>query len=81
MASCLKRWALTLADCFRAIVVADPKNKGSRQLRQNVMLSLKAYGLNEGKLIIPDAIIYLKRFKRDVADKNLNWALEFWDNF
>ena len=44
------------------------------------MLSLKAYGLNEGKLIIPDAIIYLKRFKRDVADKNLNWALEFWDN-
>ena len=76
----LENMGFDTSKLFYAIVVADPKTKGSRQLRQFVVLSLKAYGLKEGAFSVPDAKIYVVKFNREIANKNLNWALAFWEN-
>ena len=64
---------------FYAIVVADPKTKGSRELRKNVIHTVVRNDPKEGVLSIDDAKIYLSRFNRAIAEKDLAWALEFWN--
>jgi MoaA/NifB/PqqE/SkfB family radical SAM enzyme len=63
---------------FYAIVVADPKTKGNRELRQNVVHTVNSRDPREATYSIDDAKIYLCRFNRVSAEKNLEWALEFW---
>ena len=59
-------------------MVADPKTKGSRELRQNVMRTVVRNDPKEAVFSIDDAKIYLIRFNRDIAEKDIAWALEFW---
>ena len=63
---------------FYAIVVADPKTKGSRELRQNVTRIVTMNGPREAVHSINDAKIYFCKFNRVSAEKNLTWAFEFW---
>jgi CRISPR/Cas system-associated exonuclease Cas4 (RecB family) len=63
---------------FYAIVVADPKTKGSRELRQNVVQTVISNGPKEAVHSINDAKIYYIKFNRVNAEKDLAWALEFW---
>jgi CRISPR/Cas system-associated exonuclease Cas4 (RecB family) len=63
---------------FYAIVVADPKKKGNRELRQNVMRTVVRNDPKEAVHSIEDAKIYISRFNRAIAEKDLAWALEFW---
>lgn len=64
---------------FYAIVVADPKTRGSQELRQNVVRTLMANSLKEAVHSIDDAKIYFNKFNRLEAEKDLAWALEFWN--
>jgi len=63
---------------FYAIVVADPKTKGSRELRQNVVNTVISNGPREAGYSINDAKIYCIKFNRVNAEKDLAWALQFW---
>jgi CRISPR/Cas system-associated exonuclease Cas4 (RecB family) len=63
---------------FYAIVVADPKTKGSRKLRQNVVNTIIKNGPREAVYSIFDAKIYCIKFNRVNAEKDLAWALQFW---
>jgi CRISPR/Cas system-associated exonuclease Cas4 (RecB family) len=63
---------------FYAIVVADPKTKGSRELRQNVVDTIIRNGPREAVHSINDAKIYYSKFNRVNAEKDLAWALQFW---
>jgi hypothetical protein len=63
---------------FYAIVVADPKTKGNRELRQNVTRIVTMNGPREAVHSINDAKIYFCKFNRICAEKDLAWALEFW---
>ena len=63
---------------FYAIVVADPKTKGSRELRQKVVHTVIKNGAKEAVHSIDDATVYCNQFNRANAEKDLAWALEFW---
>ncbi len=63
---------------FYAIVVADPKTKGSRALRQEVANTVTRREIEEATHSIDNAKIYCNKFNRDNAEKDLMWALEFW---
>lgn len=65
---------------FYAIVVADLKTKGSRELRQAVVSTVLKNELKDATHVIDDATIYFCKFNRVSADKNLTWAFEFWSN-
>jgi CRISPR/Cas system-associated exonuclease Cas4 (RecB family) len=62
------------------IVVADPRTKGSRELRRAVVSTVLKNGPKEGTHSIDNAKVYVCRFNRAAAEKNLDWALEFWSN-
>jgi CRISPR/Cas system-associated exonuclease Cas4 (RecB family) len=63
---------------FYALVVADPKTRGSRKLRQNVMRTIMGNSPTEATHSVDDAKIYFCKFNRARAEKDLGWALEFW---
>lgn len=63
---------------FYAIVVADPKTKGSRELRKKVVQTIISNGPKETVHSINNAKIYQVKFNRVNAEKDLAWALEFW---
>jgi len=63
---------------FYALVVADPKTRGSRKLRQNVMRTIMGNSPTEATHSVDDAKIYFCKFNRTHAEKDLDWALEFW---
>ena len=74
----LENMGFDASKLFYAIVVADPKTKGSRELRQNVVHTVIRNGPKEAVHSINDAKIYYKRFNRVIAEKDLAWAIEFW---
>jgi hypothetical protein len=63
---------------FYAIVVADPKTKGSRELRQNVAHTTMANLSKTAQHSIEGAKIYVNKFDRACAEMDLQWALEYW---
>src|SRR3990172_9145611 len=63
---------------FYAIVVAEPKTKGNRELRQAVVHTILKNKPQEATHGIDYAKIYFNKFNRTSADKNLAWAFEFW---
>jgi hypothetical protein len=75
----LENMSFDTSRLFYAIVVADPKTKGSRELRQNVVRTVIRNGLKEAVYSINDANIYYNKFNREIAEKDLTWAIEFWN--
>jgi len=65
---------------FYTIVVANPETKGSRELRRTVVNTVLKDGLKEATHSVDDAKVYVCKFDRVNAERNLNWALEFWSN-
>lgn len=61
-----------------AIVVADPKTKGNRELRQNVVRTVVANRSRIALHSIDGAKIYVNKFDRTCAEMDLQWALEYW---
>jgi hypothetical protein len=74
----LENMGFDASKLFYAIVVADPKTKGSRELRQNVVRTVIGNSSKEAVYSVNDAKIYFHKFNREIAEKDLTWALEFW---
>lgn len=63
---------------FYAIVVADPSARLDQALKERVTLAIKEYGLKEAIISLGNAKVYLHKYERASAEKNIDWALEFW---
>ena len=61
-----------------SIIVADPEQKNQNTLQQEAMDAITENGLQETMLQIQNANIYLQKFNRQAAEKNLEWALQYW---
>jgi CRISPR/Cas system-associated exonuclease Cas4 (RecB family) len=77
----LENMGFDVSKLFYTIVVADPKTKGSRALRQDVLNTVTRRGIGEATHSIDNAKIYCNKFHRDNAEKYLTWALEFWRQY
>ncbi|MCJ7635230.1 hypothetical protein MUP77_22925 [Candidatus Bathyarchaeota archaeon] len=58
--------------------MADPKTRGSREFRQNVIRTVMGNGPREATHSIDNAKIFFCKFNCISAEKDLAWALEFW---
>jgi len=74
----LENMGFDTSKLFYAIVVADPRTRGSRELRQQVVQTVISNGAKEAVHSIDDATVYCNKFNRVNAEKDLAWALEFW---
>lgn len=63
---------------FYAIVVADPVTKGNEELREKVVRTIIKNGPKEAVHSIENGKIYLNKFSVSNAERDLEWALEFW---
>jgi hypothetical protein len=63
---------------FYAIVVADPAARSDGSLKEKVLDAIGENGLKEGILELDNARIFLCKFNRGDAEKDLDWALKFW---
>ena len=74
----LENMGFDASKLFYAIVVADPRTRGSRELRQKVVHTVISNSAKEAVYPIGDATVYCNKFNRANAEENLAWALEFW---
>ena len=61
-----------------AIVVADPQARFDKQLKKKVAAAIGKNGLKDAELEIEKAKIYLHKYDREAAEKDLDWAVKFW---
>ena len=61
-----------------AIVLADPKAKDDKELRRRVYKATMKNGLEEAVLSVKNARIYVNKFDKSKAERDLGWAFEFW---
>jgi hypothetical protein len=61
-----------------AIVIADPKTKGSQELRNQVVIATAINGRKEAILPIKNATIHIHKFKASEVEKYITCAIEFW---
>lgn len=76
----LENMGFNASKLFYTIVVANPETKGSGELRRTVVNTVLRDGLKEATHSVDDAKVYVCKFDRVNAERNLNWALEFWSN-
>jgi hypothetical protein len=74
----LRNMGFDISRLFYAIVVADPKARNNKGLKQEVVKAISENGPKEAVLNIRNAVIYLQKFDKDDAEKDLDWAIEFW---
>lgn len=63
---------------FYAIVIADPKARDDKKLKERVVDAVMRNGPQEAVLTTENARVYLNRFDQTMAEKDLDWAIEFW---
>ena len=74
----LGKMGFDVSRLFYAIVVADPKTKGSGEFRKDVKRKVIANRSKIATHSIEGAKIYLNKFNSSCAEMDLNWAFEFW---
>jgi CRISPR/Cas system-associated exonuclease Cas4 (RecB family) len=76
----LRDMGFDISRLFYAIVLADPKVRNDKHLKQKVVNAVINNGPKEAALKIKNVIIYLHKFNQNDAGKDLDWAIEFWKN-
>jgi hypothetical protein len=76
----LRNMGFDTSRLFYAVVIADPKARHDRGLKQEVVHAVGKNGPKEAVLNIRNAVIHLQKFNEDNAEKDLDWAIEFWKN-
>ncbi len=66
-------------DLHYAIVVANPELKGHSTLQDEAVNAIGENGLQETMLQIQNANVYLQKFNLEMAERNLEWALQYWE--
>lgn len=74
----LRNMGFDTSRLFYAIVTADPEARHDRELKRRVVDAVVKNGPKENVLSIQNALIHFHRFNEADADKDLNWAIEFW---
>lgn len=76
----LRNMGFDISRLFYAIVLADPKARNDKHLKQKVVDVVVKNGPKEAALEIENVIVYLHKFNQNDAEKDLDWAIEFWKN-
>jgi CRISPR/Cas system-associated exonuclease Cas4 (RecB family) len=76
----LRNMGFDTSRLFYAIVLADPKARHDNELKRKVVNAVAENGPKESVLNIENAAIYVCKFNDTDAEKDLDWAIEFWKN-
>jgi hypothetical protein len=63
---------------FYAVVIADPRARHDKELKRKVIDAVIKNGPKEAILDIENAAVHLHKFNQTEAEKDLDWATEFW---
>ena len=75
----LEKMGFDTSRLFYAIVVADPSARSDGTLKERVIQAIKEHGYKEAIIPMGTANVYLHKYERASAEKNVDWALEFWE--
>jgi CRISPR/Cas system-associated exonuclease Cas4 (RecB family) len=76
----LRSMGFDIKRLFYAIVIADPEARSGQGLKKKVLTAVANNGPKEAVLSVDGARIYFTKFKREEAEHELDWAIEFWNN-
>jgi len=76
----LRNMGFDTSRLFYAIVLADPKARHDRELKRKVVDAVVKNGPKETVLNIENAGIHFHKFNQTDAEKDIDWAIEFWKN-
>jgi len=76
----LRNMGFDTSRLFYAIVIADPEAKNDTELKRRVIDAIVKNGPKESALKIEHAGIHFHKFSYEDAEKDLDWAVEFWMN-
>jgi CRISPR/Cas system-associated exonuclease Cas4 (RecB family) len=74
----LRAMGFDTSHLFYAIVLADPGARRDRELKRRVVDAVLNKGPKECVLNIENARIHLHRFIHTDAEKDLDWAIDYW---
>lgn len=63
---------------FYAVVIVDPKARHDKDLKRKVVEAVVKNGPKEAVLNIENAAVHFHKFNHEDAEKDLDWAIEFW---
>jgi CRISPR/Cas system-associated exonuclease Cas4 (RecB family) len=76
----LRNMGFDTSRLFYAIVLADQEARHDRNLKRSVVEAVAENGPKEGVLEIQNAGIHLHKFSQADAEKDVDWAIDFWKN-
>jgi hypothetical protein len=76
----LRNMGFDTSRLFYAIVIADPEARYDKALRKKVVQAVDMNGPKEAELNIQNTVIYLQKFNEEEAERDIDWAIEFWKN-
>jgi CRISPR/Cas system-associated exonuclease Cas4 (RecB family) len=74
----LNNMGFDTSQLFYAIVIADPEARYDKELKRKVFDAVDKNGLKEAVLNIEKGAVYFHKFTQADAEKDLDWAIEFW---
>jgi CRISPR/Cas system-associated exonuclease Cas4 (RecB family) len=74
----LRNAGFDVSRLFLAVVVADPRAKDDKDLKNRVITEIFKNGPKESFLTVSRANIFISKFNCAKAEEDLDWALDFW---
>ncbi len=74
----LEKMGFDTSQLFYVIVVADPSARSDETLKERVTSAIEDHGYKEAIIPLGNANVYLHKYEQASAEKNVDWALEFW---
>ena len=74
----LRNMEFDTKNLFYALVLVNPKAEKDKELKKRVYEAVTRNGLEEATMSVKNARIYINKFNEDIAERDIDWALEFW---
>ena len=74
----LRNMGFDTSQLFYAIIMAEPKAKDDKELTERVIEAVVENGPKEAVLAIESATVYVNKFDSTQAERDLDWAVDFW---
>jgi len=74
----LRNMGFDTSQLFYAVVIADPRTRHDKELKRKVIDAVVKNGPKEAILEIENAAVHFHKFNQTDAEKDLDWATEFW---
>jgi CRISPR/Cas system-associated exonuclease Cas4 (RecB family) len=75
----LNKMGFDTSRLFYAVVIVDPKARHDKNLKRKVVEAVVKNGPKEAVLNIENAAVHFHKFNHANAEKDLDWAIEFWN--